>query len=199
MIAGIWDIFDGLVAFETAPRASSHNLIAFTFFSILSLFYTKYNIILKTELCPSPFLWCLGFPTQGVHPMVASATSAVMILYTSFTATTSFMVFGLLQVCAWEQWLTTHVFHLSENAFVARFALLLHNAGCQERNYYLDKITRYYLRLRVVNVKTCWNIKCKSKLWKGEMLSLYVSVVLVRLYRVDWNHHRRITQLLCSL
>lgn len=30
--------------------------------------------------------------------MVASATSAVMILYTSFTATTSFMVFGLLEV-----------------------------------------------------------------------------------------------------
>lgn len=29
--------------------------------------------------------------------MVASATSAVMILYTSFTATTSFIVFGLLQ------------------------------------------------------------------------------------------------------
>ncbi|CAN0371232.1 unnamed protein product, partial [Discosporangium mesarthrocarpum] len=29
--------------------------------------------------------------------MVASATSAVMILYTSFTASTSFMVFGLLQ------------------------------------------------------------------------------------------------------
>ncbi|CAN0410444.1 unnamed protein product, partial [Hapterophycus canaliculatus] len=35
---------------------------------------------------------------MGVHPMVASATSAVMILYTSFTATTSFMVFGLLEV-----------------------------------------------------------------------------------------------------
>ncbi|CAN0516050.1 unnamed protein product, partial [Laminaria digitata] len=34
---------------------------------------------------------------MGVHPMVASATSAVMILYTSFTATTSFVVFGLLQ------------------------------------------------------------------------------------------------------
>ncbi|CAM9922029.1 unnamed protein product [Scytosiphon promiscuus] len=34
---------------------------------------------------------------MGVHPMVASATSAVMILYTSFTATTSFMVFGLLE------------------------------------------------------------------------------------------------------
>lgn len=37
-------------------------------------------------------------PCLGVHPMVASATSAVMILYTSFTATTSFMVFGLLEV-----------------------------------------------------------------------------------------------------
>lgn len=35
--------------------------------------------------------------TPGVHPMVASATSAVMILYTSFTATTSFVVFGLLE------------------------------------------------------------------------------------------------------
>ncbi|CAM9892090.1 unnamed protein product [Ascophyllum nodosum] len=34
---------------------------------------------------------------MGVHPLVAAATSAVMILYTSFTATTSFMVFGLLQ------------------------------------------------------------------------------------------------------
>eukprot|EP00549_Striatella_unipunctata_P025848 CAMPEP_0118716266 /NCGR_PEP_ID=MMETSP0800-20121206/27394_1 /TAXON_ID=210618 ORGANISM="Striatella unipunctata, Strain CCMP2910" /NCGR_SAMPLE_ID=MMETSP0800 /ASSEMBLY_ACC=CAM_ASM_000638 /LENGTH=420 /DNA_ID=CAMNT_0006622645 /DNA_START=137 /DNA_END=1399 /DNA_ORIENTATION=+ len=32
----------------------------------------------------------------GVHPMVASATSACMILFTSFTATTSFMIFGLL-------------------------------------------------------------------------------------------------------
>ncbi|CAM9255212.1 unnamed protein product [Chrysoparadoxa australica] len=33
---------------------------------------------------------------MGVHPLVASATSASMILYTSFTATTSFLVFGLL-------------------------------------------------------------------------------------------------------
>lgn len=33
---------------------------------------------------------------MGVHPSVASATSACMILFTSFTATTSFMVFGLL-------------------------------------------------------------------------------------------------------
>lgn len=34
---------------------------------------------------------------MGVHPKVAAATSATMILFTSFTATTSFMVFGLLQ------------------------------------------------------------------------------------------------------
>jgi len=34
---------------------------------------------------------------MGVHPMVASATSAVMILYTSFSAATSFVVFGLLR------------------------------------------------------------------------------------------------------
>eukprot|EP00592_Proboscia_alata_P002825 CAMPEP_0194375884 /NCGR_PEP_ID=MMETSP0174-20130528/24431_1 /TAXON_ID=216777 /ORGANISM="Proboscia alata, Strain PI-D3" /LENGTH=401 /DNA_ID=CAMNT_0039156361 /DNA_START=325 /DNA_END=1530 /DNA_ORIENTATION=+ len=33
---------------------------------------------------------------MGVHPSVAAATSACMILFTSFTATTSFMVFGLL-------------------------------------------------------------------------------------------------------
>ena len=33
---------------------------------------------------------------MGVHPEVASATSACMILFTAFTATTSFLVFGLL-------------------------------------------------------------------------------------------------------
>ena len=33
---------------------------------------------------------------MGVHPAVSSASSACMILFTSFTATTSFMVFGLL-------------------------------------------------------------------------------------------------------
>lgn len=33
---------------------------------------------------------------MGVHPAVASASSACMILFTSFTATTSFYVFGLL-------------------------------------------------------------------------------------------------------
>lgn len=33
---------------------------------------------------------------MNVHPAVASASSACMILFTSFTATTSFVVFGLL-------------------------------------------------------------------------------------------------------
>jgi len=33
---------------------------------------------------------------MNVHPMVSSATSAQMILFTSFTATTSFYVFDLL-------------------------------------------------------------------------------------------------------
>ena len=32
----------------------------------------------------------------GIHPTVSSATSATMILFTSFTATTSFMVYGQL-------------------------------------------------------------------------------------------------------
>lgn len=34
---------------------------------------------------------------MGVHPLVAAATSATMILFTSLTATTSFIVFGVLQ------------------------------------------------------------------------------------------------------
>lgn len=33
---------------------------------------------------------------MGVHPAVGAATSACMILFTSFAATTSFVVFGLL-------------------------------------------------------------------------------------------------------
>lgn len=35
---------------------------------------------------------------MNVHPQVASASSACMILFTSFTATTSFVVFGLLDM-----------------------------------------------------------------------------------------------------
>jgi uncharacterized membrane protein YfcA len=34
---------------------------------------------------------------MGVHPAVAAASTATMILFTCFTATTSFVVFGLLQ------------------------------------------------------------------------------------------------------
>jgi uncharacterized membrane protein YfcA len=33
---------------------------------------------------------------MGVHPAVSSASSACMILFTSFTATTSYIVYGLL-------------------------------------------------------------------------------------------------------
>ena len=33
---------------------------------------------------------------MGVHPAVSAASSATMILFTSFTATTSFVAFGLL-------------------------------------------------------------------------------------------------------
>ena len=35
---------------------------------------------------------------MGVHPQVASATSACMILYTTSTATVSFVLFGLMQM-----------------------------------------------------------------------------------------------------
>ena len=34
--------------------------------------------------------------TMNVHPVVASGTLACMIFFTSFTATTSFFIFGLL-------------------------------------------------------------------------------------------------------
>ena len=35
---------------------------------------------------------------MGILPQVASATSACMILFTSFTATTSYIAFGLLRI-----------------------------------------------------------------------------------------------------
>eukprot|EP00558_Chaetoceros_sp_UNC1202_P005381 CAMPEP_0197238736 /NCGR_PEP_ID=MMETSP1429-20130617/5265_1 /TAXON_ID=49237 /ORGANISM="Chaetoceros sp., Strain UNC1202" /LENGTH=299 /DNA_ID=CAMNT_0042697985 /DNA_START=41 /DNA_END=940 /DNA_ORIENTATION=+ len=51
---------------------------------------------------------------MGVHPKVSSASSACMILFTSFTATTSFIVFGLLipdyaVVCLVVGFLATYV------------------------------------------------------------------------------------------
>lgn len=49
---------------------------------------------------------------MGVHPAVAAASTATMILFTCFTATTSFVVFGLLQwdyafVCTIVGFITT--------------------------------------------------------------------------------------------
>ena len=47
----------------------------------------------------SPFPGIITVPLMlrmGVQPKVASATSAVMIMYTAFTATTSYYVFGLV-------------------------------------------------------------------------------------------------------
>lgn len=53
------------------------------------------------SLCQSPHLPRLTVKgplmlAMGVHPAVSSASSACMILFTSFTATTSYVVFGLL-------------------------------------------------------------------------------------------------------
>lgn len=55
---------------------------------------------------------------MGVHPAVSSASSACMILFTSFTATTSFIVFGLLvpdysAVCFVVGFLSTYVGQLA--------------------------------------------------------------------------------------
>jgi uncharacterized membrane protein YfcA len=51
---------------------------------------------------------------MDVHPAVASATSACMILFTSFTAATSFIVFGLVDtqyapICFTIGFLATYV------------------------------------------------------------------------------------------
>ena len=51
---------------------------------------------------------------MGVHPKVSSASSACMILFTSFTATTSFIVFGLLIydyaiICLFVGFIATYV------------------------------------------------------------------------------------------
>lgn len=51
---------------------------------------------------------------MGVHPAVSSASSACMILFTSFTATTSFVVFGLL---VWD-----YAYVCMAIGFVATFA-----------------------------------------------------------------------------
>lgn len=69
---------------------------------------------------------------MGVHPAVSSASSACMILFTSFTATTSFLVFGLL--------LPDYAFTCIALGFVATYAgqvgltYLMNKAG---RNSYI--------------------------------------------------------------
>mmetsp|Transcript_16709 Transcript_16709/g.25240 ORF Transcript_16709/g.25240 Transcript_16709/m.25240 type:complete len:562 (-) Transcript_16709:41-1726(-) len=63
---------------------------------------------------------------MGVHPAVSSASSACMILFTSFTATTSFVVFGLLQldyagVCVALGFVATVVGQLVLNALMKKY------------------------------------------------------------------------------
>ena len=62
---------------------------------------------------------------MGVHPAVSAASSACMILFTSFTATTSFVVFGLLvpdyaAVCLVVGFLATYVGQIGLNYIMKR-------------------------------------------------------------------------------
>ena len=56
-----------------------------------SWFSSSNSILLGGGIVKGPLMLAMG-----VHPAVSSASSACMILFTSFTATTSFVVFGLL-------------------------------------------------------------------------------------------------------
>mmetsp|Transcript_14363 Transcript_14363/g.16301 ORF Transcript_14363/g.16301 Transcript_14363/m.16301 type:complete len:529 (-) Transcript_14363:125-1711(-) len=63
---------------------------------------------------------------MGVHPKVSSASSACMILFTSFTATTSFVVFGLLVpdyaiVCLSIGFIATYVGQVVLNYLMAKY------------------------------------------------------------------------------
>ena len=63
---------------------------------------------------------------MGVHPSVAAATSACMILFTSFTATSSFMVFGLLipdygMVCVVVGFVATYIGQILLGKLMAKF------------------------------------------------------------------------------
>jgi uncharacterized membrane protein YfcA len=62
---------------------------------------------------------------MGVHPAVSAASSACMILFTSFSATTSFVVFGLLRadygvVCLLVGLVTTWCGQVAMNVLMAR-------------------------------------------------------------------------------
>jgi len=63
---------------------------------------------------------------MGVHPSVSSASSACMILFTSFTATTSFVVFGLLKydyawACLVLGFCATYVGHVGLTYLMKKF------------------------------------------------------------------------------
>ena len=63
---------------------------------------------------------------MGVHPQVSSASSACMILFTSFTATTSFVVFGLLipdyaAICLIIGFISTLVGQVALNYLMAKY------------------------------------------------------------------------------
>ena len=55
------------------------------------LAYVCDSLALCVFASPGPLMLAMG-----VHPAVSAASSATMILFTSFTATTSFVAFGLL-------------------------------------------------------------------------------------------------------
>jgi uncharacterized membrane protein YfcA len=74
LAAGLFGIGGGIVKVRTRGHSVS-----------LDIVFTK----LTLSLFQGPLML-----EMGVHPGVASATSACMILYTSFTATTSYMVYG---------------------------------------------------------------------------------------------------------
>lgn len=71
-----------LVYFGSVMFASTYRLIRSTF---------AYRFGIGGGIVKGPLMLAMG-----VHPAVASATSACMILFTSFTATTTFAVYGML-------------------------------------------------------------------------------------------------------
>ena len=81
-------------------------------------------------LIKAPLLLALG-----VHPAVASATSASMILFTTFTATTSFVVYGTLvwdygPVCVLIGFCATLVGQLVMNSLLKRTGKMSYIAFC---------------------------------------------------------------------
>jgi hypothetical protein len=70
--------------------------VSVRFFTAL---FTIYILCELNEFAVLLFYLAITVPmmlAMGVHPAVVSATSSAMILFTSFAATTSFFVFGLL-------------------------------------------------------------------------------------------------------